>query len=452
MSLSIQGQPVTSFTFAPVPRTLISGSLALRLPPPRESCYLFTVTTASWGSFSFTLSCSQSFAATHDVILGHDWAGHFRDFLLHSGFRLPSSFDSWAYLISRPPSFPSNASPTPVPPIPFPAFGLDRSRDLVAVPLGHLVDFRSSVSLPALESFVGGPSLCTIKLLHLKLNLNLNLNLLFAMNDTPLLPMFLVIIMGLASLFYLPLPRPAMTHPVRSQPLLYTPLPLLLGVPSRIIPMRALLLLPLGLSLRPLPRIPLVKLAGMARNTAFLLNPLQQSVSEEDHAKARWINALCPTHSFELHLVPSTAIGNSFIYKTTGADRPTYAFVHGEVMAIESRVLDVGDSLTSPTDILSIRVLDRATEKTRHHFARDVETLVDVMVSEYSEKTVIAHEWASPGPDGNFNSGTYALVAYSLEVIHPAFLRVVGVISRDLVTPDIGLVDGLTGEMEGLVV
>ncbi|KAJ6475845.1 hypothetical protein DFH09DRAFT_1342696 [Mycena vulgaris] len=142
--------------------------------------------------------------------------------------------------------------------IPFLAFGLDRSRDLVAVPLGRLifpvgrlVDSRSSVSLPALESFVGGPGLCTIKLLHLKLKLNLNLNLLFAMNDTPLLPMFLVIIMGLASLFYLPLPRPAMTHPVRSQPLLYTPLPLLLGVPSRIIPIRALLLLPLGLSLRP---------------------------------------------------------------------------------------------------------------------------------------------------------------------------------------------------------
>ncbi|KAJ6537512.1 hypothetical protein DFH09DRAFT_1324145 [Mycena vulgaris] len=235
MSLSIQGQPVASFTFAPIPRTLISGSLALRLPPPRESCYLFTVTTASCGSFSFTLSYSQSFAATHDALPRSRVMHPLRLFLIGQLFSAVL-FDPLRFAAI---------------PFPFPAFGLDRSRDLVAVPLGRLVDSRSSVSLPALELFVGGPGLCTIKLLHLKLNLNLNLNLLFAMNNTPLLPMFLVIIMGLASLFYLPLPRPAMTHPVRSQPLLYTPLPLLLGVPSRIIPIRALLLLPLGLSLRP---------------------------------------------------------------------------------------------------------------------------------------------------------------------------------------------------------
>ncbi|KAJ6537511.1 hypothetical protein DFH09DRAFT_1090868 [Mycena vulgaris] len=65
---------------------------------------------------------------------------------------------------------------------------------------------------------------------------------------------------------------------------------------------------------------------------------------------------------------------------------------------------------------------------------------------------VRGHIIGYPQRPSDIAQSTYALVAYSLEVIHPAFLRVVGVISRDLVTPDIGLVDGLTGEMEGLVV
>ncbi|KAJ6560613.1 hypothetical protein DFH09DRAFT_1364768 [Mycena vulgaris] len=230
----------------------------------------------------------------------------------------------------------------------------------------------------------------------------------------------------------------------------------------------------------------LMKLAGTAAGTAFLVNPTQPNVSEEEHANARWVNSLCVARGFELHLVSSASIGNSFIYKKAGTDRPTCAFVHGEVVAIESKTLGLGDSLSSPTEIYSIRVLDRATPKTHLHFARDVETLVDVMVSEYSDRTVIAHEWAAPGPDGDFSTGvikiqcgtvttmnisprigsqiiadvtfhrsdvyrsgtstkTYGIMAYALEVIHPSFLRAIGVVSSDQV-------DDLIGEVLGLVV
>ncbi|KAJ6546725.1 hypothetical protein DFH09DRAFT_1506446 [Mycena vulgaris] len=101
MSLFIQGLPIQSVTFTAIPRTLLSGSLVSQLPAPRASAHLFTSTAGTWGPFSFPLVCSQSFGATHDVILGYDWAASFRDCLLHSGLRLPGSFDSWAFFSTR---------------------------------------------------------------------------------------------------------------------------------------------------------------------------------------------------------------------------------------------------------------------------------------------------------------------------------------------------------------
>ncbi|KAJ6514140.1 hypothetical protein DFH09DRAFT_1333090 [Mycena vulgaris] len=64
MSLTVDGIAATTFTFASVPRTLLSPSFATRLGQP---------------------------------LLGYDWAAFLRDSLLHSGFRLNSRFDAWTF-------------------------------------------------------------------------------------------------------------------------------------------------------------------------------------------------------------------------------------------------------------------------------------------------------------------------------------------------------------------
>ncbi|KAJ6503077.1 hypothetical protein DFH09DRAFT_1335608 [Mycena vulgaris] len=78
MSLTVDGIAATTFTFASVPRTLLSPSFATRLGQP---------------------------------LLGYDWAAFLRDSLLHSGFRLNSRFDAWTF-------FSYHLPPPSVPPAP----------------------------------------------------------------------------------------------------------------------------------------------------------------------------------------------------------------------------------------------------------------------------------------------------------------------------------------------
>ncbi|KAJ6527577.1 hypothetical protein DFH09DRAFT_1328046 [Mycena vulgaris] len=96
MSLFVAGVPVMSVTFADIPRTSLSRAFASSLPPPRDYAQLFTMSAGLYGPFSFPLLCSLS-SSTYDVVLGLDWAGHFRDSLIHAGLRPGSSFSAWHF-------------------------------------------------------------------------------------------------------------------------------------------------------------------------------------------------------------------------------------------------------------------------------------------------------------------------------------------------------------------
>ncbi|KAJ7472551.1 hypothetical protein FB451DRAFT_1398762 [Mycena latifolia] len=102
MSLLVQDVPVSSLTFANSPRTSISSGLVSRLPPARNSVFLFTVSAGGHGLFSFTLLCVVvPPSATPEIVLGLDWAACVRDSMLYSGLRLPSSFNAFSFFSSE---------------------------------------------------------------------------------------------------------------------------------------------------------------------------------------------------------------------------------------------------------------------------------------------------------------------------------------------------------------
>jgi hypothetical protein len=102
MSLLFDGT-IVSFTFSPIPTTLISPALASRFPV-RRSTHLFTVTAGPYGPFSFTLACTTSATLGCDMTLGLDWSSHLRECLLGLGLRVPSNFDCWGFFESCLPS------------------------------------------------------------------------------------------------------------------------------------------------------------------------------------------------------------------------------------------------------------------------------------------------------------------------------------------------------------
>ncbi|KAJ6521634.1 hypothetical protein DFH09DRAFT_1097619 [Mycena vulgaris] len=426
--------------------------------------------------------------------------------------------------------------------IPFPAFGLDRSRDLVAVPLGRLVDSRSSVSLPALESFVGvGSRSLYHKTVASETEPEPESEPALCNERHPLLPMFLVIIMGLASLFYLPLPRPAITHPVRSQPLLYPPLPLLLGVPSRIIPICALLLLPLGLSLRPRmpsspiyllglvsPLVPRVMCTFTCGSCAaaypiteekllimsdFQFNflrrpdrvpepdadedgpprhpiatedivmedapgpvaspaldppldqngPLQSGHEDDDvlpPCPAPWLSPDCPEPPIPN---PPNSPYSDLLLDAACVEHDPETNALALVCCPECRSALKGNRVPPravanynylgpvPPELAGLTVVEEALIALCRAKCWIIQLRDQDPHMSTTQRGVRGHIIVYPQRPSDIAQSTYALVAYFLEVIHRAFLRVVGVISRDLVTPDIGLVNGLTGEMEGLI-
>ncbi|KAJ6569864.1 hypothetical protein DFH09DRAFT_1313659 [Mycena vulgaris] len=130
MSLFIQGLPIQSVIFAPIPRTFLSGSLGSRLPTPRDSAYLFTSTAGTCGPFSFPLVLTTSPSATTGrppleiaffiaicVCLGPSTHEHFSHYHRHLRPRFYVGFNSQAPFV-------------PVMPAPSPA--VDRSYDLTS--------------------------------------------------------------------------------------------------------------------------------------------------------------------------------------------------------------------------------------------------------------------------------------------------------------------------------
>ncbi|KAJ6597579.1 hypothetical protein DFH09DRAFT_1272243 [Mycena vulgaris] len=76
MSLTVEGASVPSFSYANIPRTILSPSFISRLGPSRPTGYLFTVTVGPSGSFSFPLHCTLGPQSPFDVVLGYDWAAY----------------------------------------------------------------------------------------------------------------------------------------------------------------------------------------------------------------------------------------------------------------------------------------------------------------------------------------------------------------------------------------
>jgi hypothetical protein len=62
---------------------------------------LLTTPVHPHGSCSTVLECTVSTASQFDVVLGNDWAGLLRDFLVSLGYRLPSPFDPLQFLLSH---------------------------------------------------------------------------------------------------------------------------------------------------------------------------------------------------------------------------------------------------------------------------------------------------------------------------------------------------------------
>jgi hypothetical protein len=102
MALFIEGIPVSSVSFAPTPKTVLSASFFQTLSRD-SSRLLLTTPVHPHGSCSTVLECAVSATSQFDVVLGNDWAALLRGFLVSVGYRLPSPFDPWPFLLSNQP-------------------------------------------------------------------------------------------------------------------------------------------------------------------------------------------------------------------------------------------------------------------------------------------------------------------------------------------------------------
>ncbi|KAJ7933884.1 hypothetical protein B0H13DRAFT_1855739 [Mycena leptocephala] len=106
MALLLDGIPVSSVTFAPSPRTVVSASFFHRLDRQNPEL-LLTIPVPPRGTFSTVINCTVSDLAGFDLVLGNDWACLFREYLVSLGHRLHSQFDPWQFYLSQSTSGPS---------------------------------------------------------------------------------------------------------------------------------------------------------------------------------------------------------------------------------------------------------------------------------------------------------------------------------------------------------
>ncbi|KAJ7921236.1 hypothetical protein B0H13DRAFT_1985587 [Mycena leptocephala] len=100
MAIFVEGIPVTSVSFAPTARTVVSSSFFRTLA--RDSSHLLLTTPIHpHGSCSTVISCTVSATSGFDVVLGTDWSGLLREYLVSVGHRPPSPFNPLEFLLSH---------------------------------------------------------------------------------------------------------------------------------------------------------------------------------------------------------------------------------------------------------------------------------------------------------------------------------------------------------------
>ncbi|KAJ6527850.1 hypothetical protein DFH09DRAFT_1413999 [Mycena vulgaris] len=513
MSLSIQGLPIQSVTFAAISRTLLSGSLVSRLPAPRDSAHLFT-STAGTIYFNTSLYHRRSLDLTYRIP-GRPLAlqasrnpptpAALHSVDIRKPFHKPDASKPEiepepepdthreTYHTFSPPSLPYRGRPSPpVASIPPPS-----STPIHGVSPSSLLDPLSTASSstprlrPILPYVAPSDALFTLLLssapeMNLFTACSTSLSALLKTHHTcppdafaRRLHMAFAALSLLISASEMSLPDTFITVIATSlglSPDESASRQLVLGSLSA---RRASLLsaysdrvpslsvfnqledLPRGLLYRPsnaYPEagLPIAKFkaiaspAGAARclftSTAGTCGPFSfPLICSQSFAATHdvilgydWVASFrdCLLHSglrlpgsfdswafFSSSSVPSTSVlrFNSQALFTSGP-ASTFRGCPWVIACVQSKTLGLGDSLSSPTEIYSIRVLNRATPRTHLHFARDVETLVDVMVSEYSDRTVIAHEWAAPGPDGSFSTGVIKIRCGTVTTVSVVFL------------------------------
>ncbi|KAJ7094152.1 hypothetical protein C8R44DRAFT_890520 [Mycena epipterygia] len=98
MSVRVNGVSAPSTAYSAEATTLLSAEFAARFPPAAHSAFLITVDAGTFGLQSISIRCDIAADAPAAVVLGRDWTALFYDSLLGSGLRLPSTFDSWAFI------------------------------------------------------------------------------------------------------------------------------------------------------------------------------------------------------------------------------------------------------------------------------------------------------------------------------------------------------------------
>jgi hypothetical protein len=145
MSLLVEGSLVSSLGFAPTSRTVLSRSFYDSLQRPAVRL-LFTTTVVPYGTCSTVLHCDVSPTANFDVVLGHDWAFLFRDYLISIGHRLSTSFDPWQLFLTA-----SVNSMTSLYYIYFFSWGPDFKSVARTEPLGGFIGTKSASVFPRLN-------------------------------------------------------------------------------------------------------------------------------------------------------------------------------------------------------------------------------------------------------------------------------------------------------------
>ncbi|KAJ6524076.1 hypothetical protein DFH09DRAFT_1372251 [Mycena vulgaris] len=106
MSLFVEGisvprtQVKPRFTFSPFPRIVVFNSF-FRAMHSSNAGLLITTLVPTNGPSSSLIHCLVSPDASHDVVLGFDWASRLWDSLISLGFCIDSSFEAWRYSLTR---------------------------------------------------------------------------------------------------------------------------------------------------------------------------------------------------------------------------------------------------------------------------------------------------------------------------------------------------------------
>ncbi|KAJ7879708.1 hypothetical protein B0H13DRAFT_2051057 [Mycena leptocephala] len=94
MAIFVEGIPVMSVSFAPTPRTVVSASFFRTLA--RDSSHLLLTTPIH------VISCTVSATSGFEVVLGTDWSGLLREYLVSVGHRPPRPLNPLEFLLSHP--------------------------------------------------------------------------------------------------------------------------------------------------------------------------------------------------------------------------------------------------------------------------------------------------------------------------------------------------------------